>query len=51
MYGDSIFSRTTQMVLNDMIYMGLIANNYEKCTDRLDENSRIIRNKAYKEEK
>lgn len=51
MYGDSIFSRTTQMVLNDMIYMGLIAQDYEKCTDRLDENSRIIRNKAYKEEK
>ena len=51
MYGDSIFSRTTQMVLNDMIYMGLIANNYENCTERLDENSRIIRNKAYKEEK
>ena len=51
MYGDSIFSRTTQMVLNDMIYMGLIAQDYEKCTDRLDENSKIIRDKAYKEEK
>ena len=51
MYGDSIFSRTTQMVLNDMIYMGLIAQDYETCTDRLDKNSRIIRNKAYKEEK
>lgn len=49
MYGDSIFSRTTQMVLNDMIYMGLIAHDYEKCTDKLDENGKIIRNKAYEE--
>lgn len=51
MYGDSIFSRTTQMVMNDMIYMGLLANDYEQCTGRLDENSRLIRNKAYREEK
>ena len=51
MYGDSIFSRTTQMVLNDMIYMGLLTNNYDRCTERLDENSRLIRNKAYREEK
>lgn len=51
MYGDSIFSRTTQMVLNDMIYMGLLADNYEKCTDHLDKNSRLIRDKAYQEEK
>lgn len=47
MYGDTIFSRSTQMVLNDMIYMGLLAYNYESCTARLDQNSRIIQDKAY----
>lgn len=47
MYGDAIFSRTTQIVLNDMIYMGLLADDYDRCTEKLDENSLIIRNKAY----
>lgn len=47
MYGDSIFSRSTQIVLNDMIYMGLLAHNYKRCTDQLDKNSKLIKNKAY----
>ncbi len=42
MYGDCIFSRSTQMVINDMIYMGLIGSRYERCTDQLDQNIRII---------
>lgn len=47
MYGDTIFSRSTQMVMNDMLYMGLLTYNYESCTGRLDQNSKIIQDKAY----
>ena len=47
LYGDCIFSRTTQIVLNDMIYMGLIAHDYERSTAQLDKNSRIVSDKAY----
>lgn len=47
LYGDCIFSRTTQIVLNDMIYMGLIASDYDSRTEQLDKNSRLISDKAY----
>ena len=47
MYGDAIYSRSTQMVFNDMVYMGLITNDYEKCTHNLDKNSRIIMARGY----
>lgn len=47
MYGDSIFSRTTQMVLNDMIYMGLLTMHYESYTQQLDKNSKVIKHKGY----
>lgn len=47
LYGDCIFSRTTQIVLNDMIYMGLLAYDYDTRTAQLDKNSRIISDKAY----
>lgn len=48
LYGDCIFSRTTQIVLNDMIYMGLIAGDYDNRTEQLDKNSRLISDKAYR---
>lgn len=48
LYGDCIFSRTTQIVLNDMIYMGMITHDYLACTEQLDKNSRIISDKAYR---
>jgi DNA-binding MurR/RpiR family transcriptional regulator len=48
LYGDAIFSRATQIVIVDMLYMGLIAGDYERCTGELDKNSRIIRDKAYR---
>ena len=47
-YGDAIFSRATQIVIVDMLYMGIIAENYWKRTKELDKNSHIIRDKAYK---
>ena len=49
MYGDSIFSRSSQIVINDMIYMGLMTSAYEKGTKQLDKNSKIIRDRAYEE--
>lgn len=39
LYGDCIFSRTTQIVLNDMIYMGLIAGDYDNRTEQLDKTA------------
>lgn len=38
-----------QSVINDMIYMGLMTNAYEKGTKQLDKNSRIIRDRAYEQ--
>ena len=49
MYGDCIFSRSPQIVINDMIYMELMTNAYEKGTKQLDKNSRIIRDRAYEQ--
>lgn len=46
-YGDAIFSRTSQLALVDMIYMGLLISNYDKYARKLDASSRLIRNKAY----
>lgn len=39
---------TTQIVIVDMLYMEIIAENYRKRTKELDKNSHIIRDKAYK---
>lgn len=47
MYGESIFSRSSQMVINDMIYTGLLSADYEKRTKQLDDNTKIISNRAY----
>jgi DNA-binding MurR/RpiR family transcriptional regulator len=46
-YGDAIFSRSTQIALVDMIYMGIIQSDFEKYTKILESNSKIIINKAY----
>ena len=48
-YGDAIFSRTSQIVLVDMIYMGLIASDYEKYAKCLDQSAKVIKDKVYKE--
>lgn len=50
MYGESIFSRSSQMVLNDMIYTGLLSVDYENRTKRLDDNTKIISHRAYDED-
>ncbi|MEE0420695.1 MAG: MurR/RpiR family transcriptional regulator [Lachnospiraceae bacterium] len=50
MHGDAIFSRTSQTAIVDMIYMGVLTSDYDRYAARLDENSRIIRDKAYGKE-
>ena len=47
LYGDAIFSRTTQMALIDMLYMGIILSDYDTYTRRLDQSSKIVQDKAY----
>ncbi len=46
-YGDAIFSRTTQIMIVDMIYMGLLASDYDRYVKALNSNSRIVQDKAY----
>lgn len=48
LYGDAIFSRTTQMALIDMLYMGIILSDYDTYTRRLDQSSKIVQDKAYR---
>lgn len=47
LYGDTLYSRTAQMMIVDMIYTGIIVSDYEKYVERLDRSSRILRDKAY----
>lgn len=47
LYGDAIFSRTTQMALIDMLYMGIILSDYDTYTRRLDQSSKMVQDKAY----
>lgn len=48
-YGDAIFSRTSQLVLVDMIYMGLIVSDYDRYVKCLDQSAKVIKDKIYKE--
>ncbi len=50
LYGDTIFSRITQLALVDMLYAGVINQNYEKLSKQLKQNSKIIAQRAYPEE-
>lgn len=47
LYGDAIFSRTTQLSIVDMLYMGALISDYEKYSKRNDEYSRIIASRGY----
>ena len=46
-YGDAIFSRTTQLLIVDMIYMGLLTSDYDRYVKVLNRNSQIVQDKAY----
>ena len=47
LYGDAIFSRAIQLVINDMIYMGIIHSDYDKYIEILNKNEKAIRNRGY----
>ena len=47
LYGNAIFSRTSQIAVVDMIYTGIILRDYPKYTKKLDDSSRIVRNQTY----
>ena len=47
LYGDAIFSRSSQLAIVDMLYMGVLLSDYEKYTQRLDKNGRTICNQIY----
>ncbi|MEI3164022.1 MAG: MurR/RpiR family transcriptional regulator [Lachnospirales bacterium] len=41
-YGNTIFSRTTQLAIIDMTYIGLLISDYSKYTKKLDKNKELI---------
>ena len=47
LYGKAIFSRTAQLAIVDMIYLGVIVSDYDRFIRALDRNSELIRHKAY----
>lgn len=47
MYGDAIFSRTPQIMIVDMIYMGIISSDYDFYAGRLNGCEKVVREKAY----
>lgn len=49
LYGDAIFSRTSQLAVVDMIYAGIIVSNYHYYTEKMDRSSRITGSRDYEE--
>lgn len=47
-YGDAIFSRTTQLAVVDMLYMGILVSDYTRFAGLLDKNSKKISDRAYR---
>lgn len=47
LYGDAIFSRSSQLAIIDMLYMGVLLSDYDKYTKKLDKNGRTISNQMY----
>jgi len=46
-YGNAIYSRMTQLLIVDMIYMGIIASDYEHYVGLLDQGEKVARERAY----
>ena len=46
-YGNAIFSRVANMVMIDMIYMGVILSDYARFSTALDESGRMIRDRVF----
>ncbi|MDD3794875.1 MAG: MurR/RpiR family transcriptional regulator [Lachnospiraceae bacterium] len=49
LYGNTIFSRISQMALVDMIYAGLLNRDYGRLSKQLNKNSQIVAERAYGE--
>lgn len=47
LYGDAIYSRTSQLAIVDMLYMGIIDSDYDKYTKKLDKNKKMIGSQVY----
>ena len=45
-YGNAIYSRMTQLLIVDMIYMGIIASDYEHYVELLDQGEKVARERA-----
>lgn len=45
-YGNAIFSRTSQIAIIDMIYMGIISSDYDKYSTILDRNGIVSSNRS-----
>lgn len=50
LYGDTIFSRISQLALVDMLYAGVLNQNYDILSKKLNKNSKIVSERAYNEE-
>ena len=50
-YGDAIFSRTSQLAIVDMIYTGILVSNYNYYTEKINECSKVVCRRNYCEEK
>lgn len=47
LYGNAIFSRSSQLAIVDMLYMGVLISDYDKYTSNLDSNAKSISNNIY----
>lgn len=50
LYGNSIFSRTSQIAIVDMIYTGVLISNFSKFSANIDRSSKVIFDRDYREE-
>lgn len=50
LYGNAIFSRTTQLSIVDMLYMGILISDYDMYSKRIDNYSKLIEHQGYLKE-
>ncbi|MFQ6876120.1 MAG: MurR/RpiR family transcriptional regulator [Coprobacillus cateniformis] len=50
LYGDAIYSRTTQTSIIDMLYVGILFCDYQKYTKKLDTYSQLIKKRGFQKE-
>lgn len=48
-YGNAIFSRSTQIALIDMLYMGLLLSDYKRFSRALDLSGELVRDREIKD--